>query len=660
MIKPTQLDYGTHIGLDYKCVDCGVTKTTKKFHHVPKSSPPEYANICRQCYSEKVRNYDAAMLRTRLRTKAERLEEKIIGNKAKASRKSAAKIAVKKKLEKKKELTASAQADKELASRILAKRRLLYFIQKFVPKYEAGWVHKDICARLERFLLDVIDKKSPRLMLFLPPRSGKSEIVSKNFPAWLLGHRPDFEVIASSYAVSLPMDFSRYVKDLIRDPVYKNIFPNTVLKKDTQSTERWMTTKAGGYVAAGISAPITGKGAHVFIIDDPVKDAEEADSEKTRQRNWSWYGSTAKTRLAPGGGLLIIQTRWNDADLSGMCIQQMVDSRKSVRDRVEVIREQQEKYEENSPGYRLLEEDVKSIEKELTEIDNWEIISYPAIAEHNEYRLNTGELVTAENPPKEPHRLLRNKGEALHPERISYNQLMNMKRTMQPRHWSALYQQNPVPDEGIFFTLDMFRYEPSSPNYKNMHTYIAFDLAIGEKQTNDWTVGTVIKVDHADQIHVVDMVRGRWNAFQIVEAMLDLCQKYDPQLLGIEKGQLEHAIRPQLEKRMKERKLFPPMPTGKEQLVPINDKSARAKPLQGRMQQGMVYFPENQPWVEVLRHEMLRFPGGLHDDAVDSLAWNVRMSMGRSAPKKPKDKQSQSWKSKLKTLTRSTKDPMSA
>lgn len=658
MDKPRQADLGTHTENIFKCVQCNVEKNTKKFQYIKDTAPAEYANLCKLCFRESLSEYDAAQVRKRVQEKADKQAERALARKRKAEVKNNAKQQAKQKEEQKRVETAAAKADRELASRVLAKRRLLHFIQKFVPKYEAGWVHQDICARLERFFLDVVDKKSPRLMLFVPPRHGKSEIASKNFPAWALGHRPDFEIIASSYAVSLPMDFSRYVKDLIKNSLYQNIFPNTVLKKDTQSTERWMTTKSGGYVAAGVGGGITGKGAHIFIIDDPVKDAEEADSEKIRQRNWDWYGSTAKTRLAPGGGLLLVQTRWHDADLAGMCVQQMLDHKKSVKDRVAVLKEQQDACINDPAKQRVFEDDINSTEKELTEIDNWEIVSYPAIAENNEYRLANGEVILGDNPPEEPYRLLRVKGEALHPERLSYNQLMNMKRTMQPRHWSALYQQNPVPDEGIFFTTDMFRYEAQSPTYKHMHTYIAFDLAIGEKQTNDWTVGTVIKVDHADQIHVVDMVRGRWNAFQIVEAMLDLCQKYEPTLLGIEKGQLEHAIRPQLEKRMKERKLYPPMPTGKEQLVPINDKSSRARPLQGRMQQGMVYFPENQPWVEVLRHEMLRFPGGLHDDAVDSLAWNVRMSMGRAAPKKPKSKQTRSWKSKLKVRVEGNRDPM--
>ena len=181
-------------------------------------------------------------MRKRVQEKADKQAERALARKRKAEVKNNAKQQAKRKEEQKRVETAAAKADRELASRVLAKRRLLHFIQKFVPKYEAGWVHQDICARLERFFLDVVDKKSPRLMLFVPPRHGKSEIASKNFPAWALGHRPDFEIIASSYAVSLPMDFSRYVKDLVKNSLYQNIFPNTVLKKDTQSTERWMTT----------------------------------------------------------------------------------------------------------------------------------------------------------------------------------------------------------------------------------------------------------------------------------------------------------------------------------------------------------------------------------------------------------------------------------
>jgi hypothetical protein len=191
------------------------------------------------------------------------------------------------------------------------------FIQKFRPKYLPGWVHQDICRRLERFVRDVEAKKSPRLLLMMPPRAGKSEIGSRHFPAWVLGQHPDWEIIAASHTSSLTLSFSRYIRDLLRDPVYGNIFSEARLDPASQSIENWNMTKGGGYLAAGVGTGITGRGAHILLLDDLVKDIEAADSPTISDNTWEWYGSTAYTRLAPGGGVLGIMTWWSENDWAG-------------------------------------------------------------------------------------------------------------------------------------------------------------------------------------------------------------------------------------------------------------------------------------------------------------------------------------------------------
>ena len=207
---------------------------------------------------------------------------------------------------------AEADPEKEMAHRALCRRRFLPFVQRYRPKYMAGWVHEDICRRLERFMQQVEAGQSPRLLLMMPPRSGKSELGSRHFPPWVLGQHPEWEIIAASHTSSLTLSFSRYIRDLTRDPSFQALFPDMRLDPTSQSVENWNTLSGGGYMAAGVGTGITGRGAHILLLDDLVKDIEAADSPTIRENTWEWYGSTAYTRLAPGGGVLGIMCMTGD------------------------------------------------------------------------------------------------------------------------------------------------------------------------------------------------------------------------------------------------------------------------------------------------------------------------------------------------------------
>lgn len=193
-----------------------------------------------------------------------------------------------------------------------ARRSLIEFTRYTYPQYIEARHHTLIAEHLEAVERGDID----RLMINMPPRHGKSELASRRFPAWFLGRHPGKSVIAASYNSDLATDFGRQVRNIVATDEYRALF-DTKLADDARAANRWNTKDGGAYVAAGVGTAITGRGADILLIDDPLKDREEADSELQRNKVWDWYTSTAYTRLAPGGRVVVIQTRWHEDDLSG-------------------------------------------------------------------------------------------------------------------------------------------------------------------------------------------------------------------------------------------------------------------------------------------------------------------------------------------------------
>jgi len=504
-------------------------------------------------------------------------------------------------------------AQKELARRELARRSLLYFTTQFHPTYKAGWVHNDIARRLERFLRQVEAGESPCLMIFVPPRHGKSTLASDMFPSWALGHHPEWEVISCSYTAALPIKFSRSIRDRMKTAEYAKMFPHAKIRSDSQNVESWDTTSGGSYTAAGVGGSITGKGAHILITDDPIKDYEEASSEKIRTAVFDWYNTTAKSRMAPGGGKLIIQTRWHDLDLAGAMLQGM-------------------------------EEAIKA-EIPEGEYDNWEVVSYPAIAEHDEFLTRGGKILLGSAPPDA--RVLRRAGDALHPDRYTIKALKRQRNSMPAQQWNALYQQNPVPDDGDFFSKSDFRYfDKLADDIKHYRVLIAVDPSFGKDADNHWTVFVVGALDSNDDLYVIDMVRARMHSLEFADTLIALCNKYNPYQVGIERGAYEKAVRPIIDVKTSMNRIYIPFT---DKLVPIQEKTVRAKPLQARLQMGKLHLL-NQPWAVSAVQEMLRFPNGVYDDVVDAMAWLSRLALLVSPPRKyaKAKKKVKSWQDTLK------------
>lgn len=302
---------------------------------------------------------------------------------------------------------------------------LLDWITETYPSYRAGWVHRRICDALARFSDAVARGESPRLAIFLPPRHGKSFIVSERFPVWHLGRFPHHHVVVASYGQALSNKFSKRARNLARDDRLMRHFAGFTLDPEKQAVEEWETTADGSYKAVGVGGGLTGSGANVLILDDLVKDEKQADSETYREGTWEWYTHTAYTRLMPGGGVLLIMTRWHEDDIAGRLLKAA-----------------------QSGG------------------DEWEVLCFPAIAE-------------ADEPDRKA-------GEALHPERFSPARLEKIKGAIGIRAWLALYQQRPTAAEGNILKRDWWRFYKVLPELE--YLILSVDAAFKDSDGSDYVV----------------------------------------------------------------------------------------------------------------------------------------------------------------------------
>lgn len=382
-------------------------------------------------------------------------------------------------------------------------------------------------------------------MLLVPPRHGKSELASRRFPAYYLGRHADRQFISASASASLAEEFGRDVRNLIASEEYTEVF-GTRLAEDSQARGRWNTEQGGSYYAVGIGGAIMGRGAHVFLIDDPFGDMAEARSEVRRKAVWDWYTGTAYNRLEDKGAIIVINHRMHEMDLSGM------------------LRAQQ------AAGG-----------------DRWEVVELKAIGDD---------------------------GAALWPEKYPIEALERIRRNTQPADWSALYQQNPTPDEGTYFLADWFKPYDKLPPRETLAVYGASDYAV-TADGGDYTVHCVVGVDPWDRIYLLDLWRAQATSDVWIETWCDLVLQWKPIGWAEESGQIKAGVGPFRDKLARERKAYCHV----KQFPTRGDKAVRAQSIRGRIAQLGLYVPINAPWYPQLRSEMLAFPAGAHDDQVDAL-----------------------------------------
>lgn len=480
----------------------------------------------------------------------------------------------------------------ELAQRNLAQAKILPFAKRFYPDYMAGWAHKVIAARLEMFLQQVINKESPRLMIFMPPQTGKSMLISNIFPSWALGKYPHLRFILTSYSISLPLKFSRPVRERYRSAEFRAVFPEANIHPEIQAAEHWETTKGGNFRAVGVGGSATGHSAEIIIVDDPFKDWEDANSETIRETVHNWYPTVLRTRLQAGGGIININTRWHFDDLSGRLLRQDKENR--------------------------------ALGVPEDELENWDVLSFSALAKHDQYVTSDYRLLDYSHKDSV---LVRREGEALFPKMHSRKEWLRRKAGSTTQQFSALYQQDPVPDSGDLFTKDDFVYYNDVPEMHHYPVYFAWDLAIGEKKKNDWTVGfagLIVPKDGMNHLYLLDMFRKRVRDIPMYDAIVNMYLKYrnNAAKIGIEYGQLFLAIEKAVLRRFAKKNISP---SWDRSLKPVSDKVVRSQQARAWMQHHRVHWPRNAEWVDTARTELLQFDAGVHDDIVDALSWLVRM-----------------------------------
>lgn len=444
------------------------------------------------------------------------------------------------------------------AERELARRSLADFACYVDRSYQVDPFHAHLAAALDR----VVAGELNRLLVIAPPQTGKSRLSSELFPAFWAGRRPDDPVILTSYAASLAYTFSGRARGIVEGQEFGELFPAVTTDRASRAVDHWRIAGHRGEVrAAGVGGGITGHGARLGVIDDPVENYEQAASEVYRERAWDWYRSTFRSRIWEGGAIVVCMTRWHHDDLAGR-----------------ILKEQ--------PG-------------------EWTVLRYPALAED------------AGDP------LGRQPGEALAPRRFSAEALAGIRRDVGPWTWEALYQGHPTPRDGALFRVSSLGEVGVVP--PGLRSVRAWDTAATAGDGDWTAGVKIAGPDSTGRWYVEHVVRGQWdtserNAIMRATAVSDgvEVQQFVQQEGGSGgKDAAQYIVRLLAGYRVKAATVTGDKAT---RAAPLSDQvNAGSVSLVVKRGEGGAIDPASA-WVEAFREEMRLFPAGRHDDQVDAAA----------------------------------------
>lgn len=417
---------------------------------------------------------------------------------------------------------------------------------------------------IDAALVDVLDQPDGRLIITMPPQEGKSTRAAKDFPIWALTQNHDLRIVTASYSQGLANRNGR----AIRNTVTANPGLGLSIAADNGSVSEWqLAGHEGGVLSVGIGAGVTGRAADMLIIDDPIKDRKEADSETFRDSRWDWWTDAASTRLAPGAPVVVILTRWHEDDLAG----------------------------------RLLAAE---------DGDTWTVLNIPAEADHR-----------PENGETDP--LGRKPGEFMaSARRRTRRQWEAIKKSKGARTWASLYQGRPSAVEGNLLQRGWWkRYEAPLhleradgsqivTDYDDL--LMSWDLTFKDTKAADYVVGQVWMRRDADAF-LLDQVRARMDFPETCRQVRALAARWPQALLKVVEDKANGpAVIAQLQRTVPG--IVPEEPQG--------SKEARASAVSPLVQAGNVWLPsaELAPWADALIEEAAAFPTGKHDDQVDALS----------------------------------------
>ena len=432
-------------------------------------------------------------------------------------------------------------------------------------RYKSQQIHKI----LAKSLMDIESGKNKRLIICLPPRVGKSQISSKFFPPWFVGRKPERSVILVAYNQKVAEGFGKSVRNIMKSNVYHEVFPDCRLEKGSAASGSMVTTGDGELTFSGRDGTITGKGGDVLIIDDLIKNSEEANSQLMRDAVWSFFTSDMMSRMmTDSGAVVIVMTRRHEDDVIG----RLTDPQ--------------------NPHYN---------EKEAKQ---WKMINIPALAEEDDDILG------------------RKIGESIWPERFSA-EFFETFRNRNPQEFSAAYQQRPSPEDGNEITKDMVQTYRIGGLPKDLRIYIASDHAYSTAKDADFSCYIVAGVCSNNHLWILDCWWKRAKPEVCAEKIASLISEYKPFTWILARDHISATLEPLIILEMKKKNVHCNFVKSSEHLGKGgkgDGKLKKAQSIIGMMGMGMVHFPEYAPWFQNARSELLKFPNGSHDDFVDAIS----------------------------------------